>query len=831
MRIVAALLVILRTLDRIPGFSQQNIEGGMPVKGSDMNVSIGREKRSDAAESPLYVSERKAYLQTDHAYHLPCAVIRPDESVSIVFWFKGESLDAALRTLILRQSYPNDGLNFAEDDRYQISTSYGIIIDPVNSNDTDWYWCKTVRKSTNQIVEDYLDVTVLDTTFPRESESTASNVTTLQSHEGDNIVKCPVLAEAPAMTDITLYWSVYNDTTKNHDIIFAMFSGGERLTFHNYEEVGSNGLAVDEFERREERYCCHVFEKSMDLRTGCVRVTWLAEAKQQYPSISGCESTDQKRCDLTLTLERDCARYDCSIRDVYPQPALNWSLVNCEEDGTPTFVQTESSTYFSSGQSYDVTSRLYIVEAVFKGECEFSCSAYGDAINGQTSKSDVYITRDDSVATTSASPVTPSNQADCDCKWTMVIFLTFIMAFLIHLLIFWFILIFPRNRRFIKTHIDDLATFPCQRKGEEVTDLEMANTKQDTCADSDENVLSAKLDSMSSTEDNTEAQTEISPMLTKETEERGVSDGAEEGPLCLVIRGDSDILITDSKNKWRPMGEFVTQSALDDNNGSGFQAIKDVVCAQDGGLFVIDAQGLHRFNSDYTHRFIDLYQSFSDEGYCSVTYHTANRLLFGLSRGKLVDYDIHNRQTTNFGSVTRVRHTDVQLSDMSVDSLGFVFAGDRNGKAVSMFDNGGGCLTRMEIGMEPAFLHAHARHESQSLFVSSGVAVKKYNIVKSSTNSKILPQIRFTIDADLLGVENFHSGYVTVQENKLFVVNHLEVGECLQILELDAGKGTQEHSIIVETLGLRGVKFIDRDRMVVYTDDSVYLFERSINSE
>ena len=116
-------------------------------------------------EPPLQVSQRKAYLQNGHAYCLPCSVIRPGDVVEVIFWFRGESQDATLRELILRHVYPDDGQNFAVDDRYQISSTHGIVIDPVFLNDTDRYWCKIVRRSSSQFIEGYLDVEVLGIVF------------------------------------------------------------------------------------------------------------------------------------------------------------------------------------------------------------------------------------------------------------------------------------------------------------------------------------------------------------------------------------------------------------------------------------------------------------------------------------------------------------------------------------------------------------------------------------------------------------------------------------------------------------------------------------------
>ncbi|XP_022106376.1 uncharacterized protein LOC110987703 isoform X2 [Acanthaster planci] len=823
-------LLVLVALSWRVGF-QQILSGVGPAKDNRItaqNTTLGRSRgtrRSDAAQSPLLVSERKVYLQSGRAYCLPCSVIRPGDVVTVIFWFRGESEDATLRDLILRHVYPDDGQSFAVDDRYKISPSHGLIIDPVYLNDTDRYWCKTVRESSSQFVEDYLDATVLGNIFPRESEASASNVSSFQRHEVDNTIECPILAKAPAQDEVTLYWSVYNETRRDLNIVSAKFSDGERHTFPKYGEVGNNRLAVEEFTKREERYCCHLFEVSSELRTGCVDMTWVAQANQQYPNISGCDM-NRNTCASTLTFQQDCVAYECSVKSVYPKPALDWTFANCVDEGKPMFVQTASSTPLSADQTYDMISRLYIVEPQFEGACEFTCTANGDAVRDGTSKLTLAITRgSDNAATTSSSTLPLPIYTHCDCKWALVVFLAMLTTFLICLLTTWAILVFPRNRKFIQKHINELATFSCLQKHEE-----KAATGQDTDI---ENGKNAQLDSgfLTSDENLSENQQEMSPMLGDANVETGLKDATDEGSLCLVVREALDVLFTDSKNKWRPMGQFVTQSALHDDNGSGFQAIKDVMRGQDGGLFVIDARGLHWYDSNYTHHFTDLNQILDEESYCSVACYNASKLLLGLNRGKIVEFDVLTGQICNFCSVTPVGHAYVQLAGMCVDSLGFLFVGDRNGKAVSLFDESGRCITRMENIIEPVFSYAHACQEAQGLFVSSGTAVKKYNIVKSNTNSKIVPQVRFTIDQGSLGVENFYSGYVTVQENKLFIVNHLEVGECLQVLEHDVGKGTKEHSFIVKVPDLRGVRFLERDRMVVYTDDAIHLFERGDSSE
>ena len=99
--------------------------------------------------------------------------------------------------------------------------------------------------------------------------------------ELNNRIQCPILPQSPRQPDTTVYWSVLSNDGHRSDIILAKFPDGETPAIAKYDSryslAESNSISVSAFAKREERYCCHVFEHESDLRTACINVTWLGK--------------------------------------------------------------------------------------------------------------------------------------------------------------------------------------------------------------------------------------------------------------------------------------------------------------------------------------------------------------------------------------------------------------------------------------------------------------------------------------------------------------------------------------------------------------------------
>ncbi|XP_038055924.1 uncharacterized protein LOC119727884 [Patiria miniata] len=347
-------------------------------------------------------------------------------------------------------------------------------------------------------------------------------------------------------------------------------------------------------------------------------------------------------------------------------------------------------------------------------------------------------------------------------------------------------------------------------------------TGTDTSGDSVVN----KEDGEMTPEDNTPlmAETSVDPIASEgHQDETKMATGDK---VCLKKQGSREVDITDQEFIWNYLGQLITEPALEVNNMSGFRDIKDVISIQDGGVVVIDLNGLHRFTVEYHYRFIDLYSALGDSCYICVADFTDGKLLFGLKWGKLVSFDIANKQINNFGSVTPAKDKIVRLNGIAVNS-GFVFASDHSGKTISVFDHEGVYLKRLDAtSIQPGSLALHVREGAQSVFVTSGLVVKKYHISGDKKQTKMKQTHHFDIDKETLEFKRFKPGHISVQEDKLLVVNHLKDPGLLQLLQLNVYNGAFMHSIIAKAPGIRGVKFISGDRIVLYSRDSVHVLKK-----
>ncbi|XP_022106386.1 uncharacterized protein LOC110987704 isoform X4 [Acanthaster planci] len=694
----------------------------------------------------------------------------------------------------------------------KISPSHGLIIDPVDANDTDRYWCKTVRASSSQFVEDYLDVTVLDETFPEERDSIVSETSESMDIQSRNTIQCPLLPQLPTQTDFTVYWTIKNSDGQSLNIIAAKFPNGEIISVQEFDEThsltGKNAMQVGRFSKRQEKYCCHVFEQDNDLRTACVDVTWLAVATKMRPTIKGCMPTSDD-CAIEVTPHQECLQLECSINAVYPKPTLNWSTSGCKE---PAIYFTNSSVDRTS-ELFNVKSTVYIVDLNKSLElCStFTCTAQGEAITDQTQTSFIMISRQKetttpSIATTCICPSCNSSGCGVELFFAITLLLIFLLLFLLLLL--------PRSKRFILTCAGVMPTLPryphkCavrRTANEPAFEPTEANTQSQSAKDVD-------------------CQLEVTvPLMTIGAKDEKSADD-KEGPVCFVNRSNQDVDITDPQFTWQYKGELTTESVLDKKYVSGFQSIKYVICMEDSGVVVIDITGLHQYTDEYRYRFVDLKRAFGNIDYACVTCFTKTKLIFGLKWGKLVIFDTSNEHLTNFASVTPVKGRGVELESIAVGSSGLVFASDKNGKAISIFDQEGVCLERCEIpSIEPRCLAAYVRNEISSFFVTAETVVRKYNIT-GQIQSSINPKHQFDIDKQFLGTD-FKPIHISVKEETLFVVNQLDDVESLQILPLNVIDRKFQRSIIANAPGIRGVRLSSGDKVIVYSDSSVHLLEK-----
>ncbi|XP_022083686.1 uncharacterized protein LOC110975467 isoform X2 [Acanthaster planci] len=408
--------------------------------------------RSETYEAPMRVTKKTVYLQSGRAYHLSCPALSQGNTVSVISWYRGQSWDVSSRKNILWRIYRGDGQNSTDGDRYQISPVYGIIIDPVYVNYTGRYWCRVMcYSSTATISEDYLDVFVLEKTFP-DNESIVNETATSMDIQGRNTINCSLLPQLQTPTDlITVYWTIKTSDGPSLDIIVAKFPDGVIKSALEYDQTHSltdkDVLKVHRFSKRQETYCCHVFEQGRDLKTACVDVTWLALATEKCPAIEGFEPTNDD-CAVNVAPHEKYQRFDCSISAVYPKPALNWSFSDCM--GTPTFFTKSITTENQTTKTLSVKSSIYIVdfEPSLYG-CRFKCTAGGQAITDQTSSSVVTFSVTSGTEAPTLSPVSPNeNSCICDCSFVVAVILVLFVV----------LLIYPKSNAFIQRILDKIRT-------------------------------------------------------------------------------------------------------------------------------------------------------------------------------------------------------------------------------------------------------------------------------------------------------------------------------------------------------------------------------------
>ncbi|XP_022082891.1 uncharacterized protein LOC110975072 isoform X2 [Acanthaster planci] len=612
-----------------------------------------------------------------------------------------------------------------------------------------------------------------------------------------NTIQCPLLPQLPTQTDFTVYWTIKNSSDgQSLDIIVAKFPDGEIMSIQKYTDTHSitdkNGLQVTRFGKRDEEYCCHVFENENDLRTACVDVTWLALMTQKHPSLEGCDSASQI-CNVEVTQHQDYLPLACYIHEVYPKPNLNWSYTNCER--TPKFFTASTSTRNQTNESFNVKSTVYIVELKRSLElCSFTCTAYGDAITDQTRSSTVTIKRRNEITTT-PSLRTPFTYTCPDCNESGFGVIVFLMVcLLVFDLGLFLLLVLPRSKAFLLNHALDFPTLPRFPR---------------MC----EFVLAKEKDSEPSG-----------------TQSSAQNPPTEEDETCLMISSPEESVMEqkeDPKFKWKYVGDLIIKSFLDMRNRSGFKAIKDVICMEDGNMVVIDEKGMHHFTTEYHYRFIDLDQVLNHKTFVCFTNFAYDKLLFGLKLGKIVVVDMAQEQATNFASVTPAKGKEVQLACIAGGDSGFVFASDRNGRTISVFDQGGICFGRFETpSIQPSSLAVHIRKGIPGFFVTTEMLVRKYNVSGEKRQSMISHEHHLNIDKDFLMTRDFKPGHISVQGNELLVINHLDDTKSLQILHLNVNNGKFQNSTIAHAPGIRGVKFSSGDKVILYTDNSVHLLEK-----
>ncbi|XP_038057283.1 uncharacterized protein LOC119728886 [Patiria miniata] len=194
----------------------------------------------------------EVYVHRNQTHHIQCPSYREEESVSLVFWFKGSQL-------IARYANPEVGTNFISSRHYWMSSSYGLVINQVQAADEGDYVCGVVPSATGVQRKGSVRVTVSGPTFPIVDNAQVVNI--LEKGQGHVKLTCPVLRMHKQAA--TVYWSLGSGDTMRTSIIGVKFSGGGIMVADDYRgdyniTVGGS-LVLNTLDMPTSRVWCHVF--------------------------------------------------------------------------------------------------------------------------------------------------------------------------------------------------------------------------------------------------------------------------------------------------------------------------------------------------------------------------------------------------------------------------------------------------------------------------------------------------------------------------------------------------------------------------------------------
>ncbi|XP_038072515.1 uncharacterized protein LOC119740996 [Patiria miniata] len=594
---------------------------------------------------------------------------------------------------------------------------------------------------------------------------------------GSPVLSIPCVSLKPDETVGILYWYKGESFEEALDTVLIRYdsSGDVNSTANEkYQLLPSFNLGILDVEATDTgKYWCRVVALNTgEQQEGSVIVTVVSSASLAEPVVSPCSNSDDDICNV---VESRRLVVDCSVTNASPRPTLTWSFIGCSGGNNQSqqwFLSNKQSYYNEDTLSYNVSQGIYLGRLKLEKDdtCSFECETTGVVVNNGSStiangsaSVTVVVTGKDKTDndngpddTNDGGGATPTKGPNLALTAVIIVLAFISLVCLIGIVYLISRVWFTRGR----TKVDE--------------EIEMRKTKDN--------------------------QDEKMCLLNAETDKGRTQD------------------ITGEMTRWQYKGKL---SKKQKGSGDALQGVTGVLPSAGGGLVVATQSGLQCFSANFTSISMKEDSDLSQDNIISIASHpNTHSFIVGLETGGLVFVNVLTGKTKSIFPNEVDPDSQFNTSEIAVDDLGVIFAGQRNDRTVFMLETCTTYIKKFRVEINISTLTAYG---SKHVFVSNGKdTIQKYHFKRSKSGYDMM---KFKNKISVNPIGSFGIKQITVHAGLLYAVNGYDTG--CRILQYDVETFDLLQTFCSSLCDLQGLCFFGEFKVALYETHSVKIYEKS----